>query len=151
MVQDSNSRLPKELTDKAIREQLARVLAGQDFDGAGQIADLLQFIVDESLASRTNHLKAYTIAIEVFNRTSQFDPQTDPIVRVQAHKLRRALRNYYLSEGRGDPVIIEIPRGAYLPRFRTNDELVQDLTDSALQSQPAGVAAASKIQDLKLT
>jgi adenylate cyclase len=62
-------------------------------------------------------LKAYTIALEVFGRDSTFDPQTDPVVRMEASKLRRRLERYYLGAGRYDVVRIDIPKGGYAPIF----------------------------------
>lgn len=67
-------------------------------------------------------LKAYTVATEVLGRNADFDPQTDPIVRVEATRLRRALDRYYLAEGRDDPVRITMPRGGYSIVIHGRDE-----------------------------
>jgi hypothetical protein len=80
----------------------------------------LIFIVDETLAGRGDRLKAYTIATDALGRDANFDPQTDPIVRVEAGRLRRALEQYYAHDGRDDPIIIELPLGGYIPEFRAN-------------------------------
>lgn len=71
----------------------------------------------EALAGRAERIKAYSIATEVFGRDASFDPQSDPIVRVEAGHLRRALEQYYVGAGRQDPVEITIPKGAYVPVF----------------------------------
>jgi adenylate cyclase len=76
----------------------------------------LKFIVTEALAGRTDRLKGYTIAIEVFDRDVNFDPAVDAIVRVEAARLRAKLREYYDREGRADPVRFELPKGAYAIR-----------------------------------
>ncbi len=99
------------------RAQLARVLASPDFDATDRDRRFLSHVVEESLAGRADRIKAYTIALEVFGRDASFDPQTDPIVRVEAGHLRRALDRYYLSAGRADPLLIGIPKGGYAPRF----------------------------------
>ncbi len=78
----------------------------------------LSYIVEETLAGRSNLIKAYSIATEVFKRGDDFDAAADPIVRVEAGRLRRALENYYLTDGKNDSLRIEIPKGGYLPEFR---------------------------------
>jgi adenylate cyclase len=78
---------------------------------------LLKFIVDKALAGRTDQLKGYTIAVEVFDRPVDFDSGSDPIVRLEAGRLRRALESYYSGPGADDPIRLDIPKGAYIPRF----------------------------------
>jgi hypothetical protein len=75
-------------------------------------------VVEAALAGCADRLKAYTIAVEALGRGENFDPQTDPIVRVEAVRLRRALAAYYAGPGAHDPLIIELPRGRYVPTFR---------------------------------
>lgn len=82
-----------------------------------RLRNFLRFVVEETLAGRPDRLKAYTIALEVLGRDAGFDPQNDPIVRMEAGKLRRRLDHYYLKAGRDDPIQIEIPKGGYAPRF----------------------------------
>jgi len=79
----------------------------------------LSFVVGETLEDRASRLKGYTIAVDVYGRTENFDPQADPIVRLEASRLRRALEHYYLKAGRNDPVRIEIPKGGYIPTFQS--------------------------------
>jgi TolB-like protein len=79
---------------------------------------LLEYLVTEELEGRGSRIKAYSIATEVLGRPPSFDPQKDPIVRIEAARLRRVLEHYYLTDGRADEVIIEIPKGAYVPHFR---------------------------------
>jgi hypothetical protein len=86
--------------------------------GAPRLVAFLRYVVDRTLAGRCAEIKSYTIAVEAFGRAPSFEPQADPIVRVEAGRLRRALDHYYASEGHNDPVIIELPRGCYVPRFR---------------------------------
>lgn len=100
-----------------IRAGLARILASDAFRAAPQLSAFLAFIVERAVAGRGPELKGYTIAVEAFGRSADFDPQSDPIVRVEAGRLRRALAQYYAGEGIGDPVRITIPVGAYVPAF----------------------------------
>ncbi|RUU01460.1 hypothetical protein EOD23_21455, partial [Mesorhizobium sp. USDA-HM6] len=74
-------------------------------------------VVEETLAGRGGRIKAYSIAVEVFGRGESFDAQTDPIVRIEAGHLRRALERYYLTSGHADPILITIPKGGYVPVF----------------------------------
>jgi adenylate cyclase len=102
----------------AVRGELERLLASAEFVASDRLKEFLRFVVEHRLAGRADGLKAYTIALEVFGRDSTFDPQTDPVVRMEASKLRRRLERYYLGAGRDDPVRIDIPKGGYAPTFR---------------------------------
>ena len=102
---------------KAVGDALERVLASPDFVESARNRNFLRFIVTETLAGRSNRIKAYTIGTTVFGRDDSFDPQHDAIVRIEAGRLRRALEHYYLTGGRDDPLRIEIPRGSYVPKF----------------------------------
>jgi len=103
---------------EAIKAQLERILHSPEFKGSYKQREFLKFIVDETLADRASQLKGYTIAVAVYGRKENFDPQVDPIVRVEAGRLRRVLEHYYLKVGSNDPVCIEIPKGGYIPSFR---------------------------------
>jgi adenylate cyclase len=93
--------------------QLERVLASRCFEQAARSSSFLRFVVEQTLAGQGDRLKGYTIAVEVFDRPADFDAQTDPLVRVEAGRLRRRLIEYYADEGRDDPVRLELPRGSY--------------------------------------
>ena len=101
--------IPREKVLGALR----RVLLSAEFKTAPQLAAFLTFSVTRTLEGRGALLKAYTVATEVLGRHADFDPQADPIVRVEATRLRRALDRYYLSDGRDDPIRITMPRGGY--------------------------------------
>jgi len=107
---------------EAIRDQLERLLQSAEFRGSDKQREFLRFVVDETLADRASQLKAYTIAVTVYGRAEEFDPQVDPIVRLEAGRLRRALEHYYLTAGTNDPVRIEIPKGSYVPTFQVIQE-----------------------------
>jgi len=103
----------------AIREQLERIILSTDFRGSDKQRKFLSFVVNETLEGRASQIKGYTIAVSVYGRTEKFNPQLDPIVRVEAGRLRRALEHYYFKAGTNDPVRIEIPKGGYTPSFHT--------------------------------
>ena len=75
----------------------------------------LDYIVNETLAGRGDRFKGYNIALEVFDRPDEFDPDVDPIVRIEAARLRDKLREYYEADGQSDPIRIELPKGSYTP------------------------------------
>ena len=104
-------------SDDAVREQLTRVLGAPHFSRAHKLAAFLSYVVEETLAGRADRLKAPTIAQAVYERGPEFEPQSDPLVRVEAGRLRGRLGEYYAEAGINDPILIEIPKGAYVPRF----------------------------------
>ena len=75
--------------------------------------------MEETLAGRSGRIKAYSVAISVLDRDDTFDPQTDPMVRIEASQPRRRLERYYLTLGANDPIIIDLPKGGYVPVFST--------------------------------
>lgn len=105
-------------TQEEVQQALLRILASPAFVRAGRVRDFLQFVVTETLAGKADGIKESVVAIEVFHRTSDFDARIDSVVRVEAHKLRDRLRTYYATEGAADSVVIEVPKGAYVPSFR---------------------------------
>jgi adenylate cyclase len=96
-----------------VRAALERVLASRCFEQATRSSDFLRFAVEQTLAGQGDRLKGYTIGVEVFGRPPDFDAQTDPLVRVEAGRLRRRLIEYYAEEGRDDPIRLDLPRGGY--------------------------------------
>ena len=104
--------------DKPVREQLQRILGSATFQQVDRLKRFLTFIVNEALSGRRNELKEYVIGVQVFGKEDSFDPRTDPIVRVQARRLRAKLVRYYREEGRADEWIVELPKGGYAPTFK---------------------------------
>ncbi len=100
-----------------VRDQLARILDSPEFVVPQRARAFLRFVVEQSLAGHADRLKGYTIATAVFERDTSFDAQADPVVRTEAGRLRRALERYYLVAGQADPVLIEVPKGGYVPMF----------------------------------
>lgn len=96
-------------------EELEKVLNSRTLHGSESLKAFLKFVILHSLDNGDGGLKEYTIATEVFGRGSSYDSRTDSVVRVQAGRLRSKLQEYYLSEGKADRVIIELPKGHYTP------------------------------------
>lgn len=107
--------------DEAVHQQLARLLASRTFQQVDRLKRFARFIVQETLAGHGSELKEYVIGVHVFERADTFDPRTDPIVRVQARRLRARLDRYARDEGQADDIVIELPKGGYTPLFRTRD------------------------------
>lgn len=101
-----------------IRAALDRICGTSKFKACPRLTSFLRFVVEAALEGRRSQLKGYTIGVEALGRRASFDPQIDPIVRVEATRLRRALAKHYAGEGAGDPLVIDIPRGHYVPTFR---------------------------------
>ena len=97
--------------------QLRRILASPEFGATEVQRAFLEFVVEKVLAGESEDIKGYTVATQVFGRQQDFDQATDPIVSIQANKLRRALEHYYLTAGKQDLIRIEIPKGSYVPSF----------------------------------
>ncbi len=115
---------PGRLDERAaaiIRAALGRILSSDGFRAAPQLSSFLSFIVERAVAGRASELKGYTIAVEALGRSADFNPQIDPIVRVEAGRLRRALAQYYATEGLADPVQLSMPVGGYAPVFVFSD------------------------------
>ena len=89
-----------------IRAALERMAASEAFRGSPQLVAFLRYVVEATLRGTADRIKGYTIAVEALGRADNFDPQTDPIVRVEAMRLRRALARYYDNGGKHDPVAI---------------------------------------------
>lgn len=101
---------------------LDRIVHSTEFRASPHLAAFLTFSVEKSLAGEATFIKAYSIATSVLGRHPSFDPQADPIVRVEATRLRRALERYYLHDGADDPILIDIPRGRYIAYFSYRDQ-----------------------------
>jgi TolB-like protein/Tfp pilus assembly protein PilF len=106
---------------KPVREQLERILGSATFKQVDRLKRFLSFIVLESIGGRSTELKEYVIGVHVFDKEPSFDPRTDPIVRVQARRLRAKLVRYYQEDGRGDELIIDLPKGGYAPVFKPRE------------------------------
>ena len=129
--------IPREL----VEEQLRRILGSSLFANSDRLRRLLQFVADETLSGRREQLKEYNLGMGVFDRGASYDPRTDPIVRVEAGRLRTRLTNYYATAGAEDPLIIDLPKGAYAIS-------VQPRT-AAAEPEPAPAAPARRLPDRK--
>ncbi|HUJ21637.1 MAG TPA: FlgO family outer membrane protein [Bryobacteraceae bacterium] len=100
---------------ESIRTQVRKILSSTAFARSERLARFLNFTIEEMLEGRGEHLKEFVIGVEVFDKNETYDPRMDPIVRVEARRLREKLRKYYETEGRHDSLHIEFPTGSYSP------------------------------------
>src|SRR5579864_1068998 len=112
-----------DLSTEAVDVVLHKILSSKTFANNLRYRDFLQFTVTETLAGRGRSLKEYVIGVEVFNQSQSFDPRTSPLVRVAASRLRTKLKVYYDSEGLQDPILIDYPKGGYVPVFRHRQQI----------------------------
>ncbi len=134
-------------TKDEIEAQLASILASRHFRQARSLEKFLTFVVDCSLIGETDRLKEISIGIKVFRRPPDFDPRIDTVVRVQAANLRRKLAEYYLEEGLDDRVLIELPKGHYVPTFQYRS-LKKDLPAESPLTTPALAAGEAPLEPL---
>src|SRR6202167_1230667 len=102
---------------QAIGQQLDRITSSDEFRKCPQLLRFLRFAVKEALSRRNGGSKERLIGMEVFGRSADYDAGVDPVVRVEARRLRRKLAQYYTDAGREDPIEICLPKGGYLPTF----------------------------------
>ena len=105
------------MDSQRVRAQLDRILASAAFADSERASSFLRFVVERSLEGRAAEIKEFVIAVDVLGRNKSFDPKSDPIVRVEAGRLRDRLSSYYQDEGEGDHTLIALPKGAYVPEF----------------------------------
>ncbi len=113
----------RQLPAGACREHLARVLASPLFERSPRQSSFLRFVVEKVLAGEAAEIKEYEIAVNVYGRRTDHSTRVDPIVRVEAARLRSKLLEYYSTEGRKEEFRIELPKGAYVPEFVFSDPL----------------------------
>jgi adenylate cyclase len=109
-----------------VKAQLEKILESNTFKESERLKNFLRFVVEQTLDGKGDQLKQYTIATSAFDRSVKFDPQKDPIVRIQAGRLRQHLNKYYRMEGKNDTLLIEIPKGSYIPKFSGNENYAQN-------------------------
>ena len=100
-----------------ISTEINKLVSSETLHGSESLCKLLRYLAQHALEHPGVPLKEYQIATEVFSRPSDFDPHLDSTIRVQAGRLRLKLAEYYASEGAKDPIVVELPKGTYVPNF----------------------------------
>jgi hypothetical protein len=145
-------------SSEATREELNRVLASHEFRTSKRSQEFLRYVVENTLSGQAEILKERTIGIEVFGRSTNYEPSDDATVRVKAGEVRKRLGLYYAHQGVQDPIRIELPAGTYIPEFRATEviaephpaaQLVKSAAEAHLAS-PAGVKLSRTARDVKI-
>jgi hypothetical protein len=162
-----NGALDTAVTREEQRAQLERILRSEAFRLAPGLQKFLEFVGSKTIEGLSHEIKEYTVGAEVFGRAGEYDPKIDTVVRVQAHRLREKLKEYYSEEGVGDDILVVIPKGHYVPCFsrrgaaaggdfespqfptflpETAEPAKEAIVPHAAGSQPPGSAGESKKQ-----
>jgi len=139
------------ISEEQARAALDRVLAAPEFVNAARLSRFLRFAVEKVLAGGGSELKEYLLGVEVFDRGQDFDPRLDPIVRVEAGRLRGKLQEYYEGGGQTDPVRIVFRKGSYAPSFEAATSTAPVPVLSARSSRWKWAAAAAVVIGVAVT
>ncbi len=115
--------MSNDLSPEAVQNQVERILGSEKFARSKRLRSLLRFTVMQTLQGHADTLKEYVIGTEVLKKPETYDPRRDSLVRVLASRLRVKLKEYYNNGGSEDPLVIEFPKGKYVPRFQKREQL----------------------------
>jgi hypothetical protein len=132
------------------REELRRILENKYFANSPKKTKFLEFVSEQAFLGNGEKLNEYLIGVEVYDRGVDFNPQRDPIVRVQAHEIRRLLKKYYDEDGKGSPIRLDLPSGHYVPVFSRNPE-PEEVSDKPPRSSVALQERSASRPQLALT
>jgi TolB-like protein len=132
------------IRERDVREHLEKILASEGFVNSERLCRFMRFTVEAKLRNEAGQLKEYLVGREVFDRKEEYDPRLDPIVRVEARRLRKRLQEYYDGPGSADPLRIELPRGGYAPEIQEAGKASRRFP-RRLIGVAAGVAAVSAV------
>jgi hypothetical protein len=121
-------------------KELQEILASGVFDRSPMLAQLLKYVCTKYFEGGANSIKEYSIAVDVLGRSSDFDPKKDSVIRVQFHRLREKLNEYYSTQGANHAVRIVIPHGHYAPQFVYQEDV--PALESPNAADPISASAA---------
>lgn len=124
---DSKHVPTKDQDQDAVRAHLAKILASPGFVKADRLCRFLRLTVEAKLNGEEDRIKEYVLGREVFDRNGEYDPRLDPIVRVEARRLRSKLEQYYGDSGQGDLLRFEFPKGSYIPLIRSREGVAGEI------------------------
>ena len=108
-------------SERDVRDQIERITSSTAFRTSDRLKHFITFVASQALQGKGDNLKEYAVGVQVFGRETAFDPRTDPVVRVQARRLRARLERYYREEGQHDEIVVDLPKGGYAPVFRRRE------------------------------
>lgn len=118
------------------RELLHRVAAAARFQKSKRLRDLLLYLGERSLRDPACILREQEIGVDVLGRPADYDTSHDTLVRVQVSQLRKKLQEHFSEEGRDEPLVIEIPKGSYVPVFRPRAEALLETVPAPMLPPP---------------
>jgi hypothetical protein len=121
-----------DLIDDPRWQLIDRILATGPFQKSGRLRELLPYLAERSIHGHSHELTEHNIGIAVFSKPADYSPVDDSSVRVHARQLRLKLHEYFDGEGRGEPMIVEIPKGSYTPVFRAVREPLPETVTAVL-------------------
>src|SRR5512142_1700580 len=104
------------------QEEVERILHSETFRNSDVLRRLLRFLADKTISGEADQLKEYTIGIDALGKPSSYDPRQDSVVRIQVGRLRQKLAEYYRTEGKDDPVLVDLPKGRFRLYFEPRGE-----------------------------
>jgi len=138
--------LEDQVSKEEALNELERVLSDPEFQCSERNKKFLRFVTEEYFAGRESRLKAYSIAVDVFGRPSTFDATIDPIVRIEATRLRTALQRYYEADRHRKGVQIRLARGHYVPEFYRSPSLAS--ADAAAPGRAGRLRVPRSLREL---
>ena len=112
----------KDVDPARVREELDRLLSSTGLTRNARMSQFLRYLIERRLEGKEEELKESVIGVEVFGRRTDYDPKLDSIVRTEAARLRARLAEYYAGEGASNPVVIQVPKGGYVPVFAPRED-----------------------------
>src|SRR5215471_4119937 len=143
-----NSVPTVEVESVAARTQLERVLSSSGFARNERLSRFLRFLVEQHLEGKDDELKESVIGVEIFGRAPDYNPKRDAIVRTEASRLRARLNEYYVDAGKDDSLVIELPKGGYVPVIRPSQrspEITSPLTIAHSEPPPRRWRPGTKV------
>ncbi|HEY7391484.1 MAG TPA: hypothetical protein VH640_23415 [Bryobacteraceae bacterium] len=130
-----------EVRDDALAAEIERILESNTFRNAEALRRLLRFLAEKRLSGEADHLKEYSVGIDALGKPPTYDPRHDSTVRIQVGRLRNKLAEYYRTEGKQDPLVVDLPKGRF--KLTYEEALPPPAIPRAVEEAPLAPAAPS--------
>jgi hypothetical protein len=126
---------------EAARAQVERIFQSKTFRNSDVLRHLLSYLVDASLGGTADELKEYTVAVDALGKPPSYDPRQESAVRMQVGRLRQKLAEYYRTEGAGDPIVVDLPKGGFAVVFEQRKAPFEQIPSPEPVPEPPPAAA----------
>src|SRR5580693_4727023 len=126
----------KAMMSESIQQQIERIVHSEQFRSSEVLRRLLTFLSEKAIAGEADNLKEYVVAIDGLGKSSTYDPQHNSAVRIQMGRLRQRLAEYYRSEGKNDPMIVDLPKGRFRLTFEPRSSIPTLSQEGSSSSTP---------------